>query len=433
MIESWRIVKGDLLPTASRARQRVLEASATGCHRVAKRRVCHASDESGPQESRVSDAKPTERSTDAAPHHDADLLAALAEADATVAARQRRITPHHTPVGLDGHVGLRYFPLAPGAIGNRAGLLCLNRESVSQDLPDGRRTSLEEVRKEITAHRVEVLEVCRPRRSHEWQVAESRYNRQITANTPIELSGPVRGSRWVRTKYSPSGILARGTLVNGAHGVTPWGTYLACESHWAGYFVNRAAVQPREHAGYGVATSAGRRRWEDLPADECARFDATPMAGGSPEQDYRNEPNGFGWVVEIDPFAPREVPRKRTALGRLDHDRAWFEPATPGHPLVVHLGDGSARGCLYMFITRDVYRPGQTDGNCLDEGTLYVARLDAGGHLEWLALDHALPDFRDAAAARDVAFEDQADVLVNTRLAAEAVGAPLTGRRLPCP
>ncbi len=317
--------------------------------------------------------------------------------------RQRLMAPHDAPVGFDGidpivvsgsfwprpflGAGLHYFPLAPGAIGNRAGLLCVNHESVSPDwripgepnLPGGERSGLDEAREQAAADGVTVVQVCRPRRGHEWQVAESRYNRQITGDTPMEFSGPVRGSKWVRTTYSPAGTRVRGTRFNGADGVTPWGTYLACE------------------------------------------------------QGSLHEPHGFGWVVEIDPFAPRDAPRKRTALGRLEHDRAWFAPATAGQPLVVHLGDGAPQGCLYKFVTRDVYRPGQTDGTCLDDGTLYVARCDAGGHAEWLALEPAHPGFHAAAAARQVAFEDQADVLVNARLAADVVGASFTGRSIPGP
>lgn len=171
------------------------------------------------------------------------------------------------------HDGMHYFPLAPGAIGNRAGLLCVNHEYVQQDtlllngatLSGGKRTVEDEVRKEIAAHGVSVVEIYREQRGREWQVARSRYNRRITGATPMEITGPVRGSKWVQTKYSPSGTRVRGTLNNCAHGHTPWGTYLTCEENWAGYFVSKATPLPREQARFGVPASNGRYRWEDIP------------------------------------------------------------------------------------------------------------------------------------------------------------------------
>jgi secreted PhoX family phosphatase len=329
------------------------------------------------------------------------------------------------------HDGMHYFPIAPGMTGNRAGLLCVNHEYIQQDtllpngptLAGGRRSVEDEVRKEIAAHGVSVVEIFRDERSREWKVARSRYNRRITGATPMEITGPVRGSRWVQTKYSPGGTRVRGTLNNCAHGYTPWGTYLTCEENWAGYFVSKATPLPREQARYGVPNTNGRYRWEEIPGDAYERFNATPVAGATAAQDYRNEPNGFGWVVEIDPFAPRSAPKKRTALGRFAHEGAWFAPAVPGQPMVVYMGDDSQNEYIYKFVTRERYNPAQTNGDCLDDGVLYVAKFNDDGSGAWLPLDYADAGFRAAAAARGVAFENQADVLVNTRLAADVVGA----------
>lgn len=43
---------------------------------------------------------------------------------------------------------------------------------------------------------------------------------------------------------------------------------------------------------------------EEEGADQLfSRFDATPI-GETAHDDYRNEPNTFGWIVEIDPRGP---------------------------------------------------------------------------------------------------------------------------------
>jgi secreted PhoX family phosphatase len=68
------------------------------------------------------------------------------------------------------------------------------------------------------------------------------------------------------------------------------------------------------------------------------RFDVTP-SGGEAAQDYRNEPNAFGWMVEIDPFDPNSIPIKRTVLGRFAHEGVVFAPAREGHPVVCYSGD----------------------------------------------------------------------------------------------
>ena len=57
----------------------------------------------------------------------------------------------------------------------------------------------------------------------------------------------------------------------------------------------------------------------------------------------------------------------------------------------------------------------------LDAGTLYVAKFDADGTGTWLQLAFGVNGITGAQPA--YAFADQADMLVNTRLAADAVGA----------
>lgn len=328
------------------------------------------------------------------------------------------------------HDGMHYFALYHGPAGNRHGLLVINHEYIDQNalhpngatVVSGIRTVPDEVRKEIAAHGVSVAEIRRSERTGLWELVRGRYNRRITGATRMEITGPVRGSRLVQTRYSPAGTHTRGTLNNCAHGYTPWGTYLTCEENWAGYFVNRDAVQPREHARYGVGRTSSRYRWDTVAGDEFERFDASTRAAAA-TGDYRNEPNAFGWIVEIDPWDPKSTPKKRTALGRFAHEGIVFAPVKPGRPLVCYSGDDARDEYIYKFVTKERYVPGKFCGDMLDEGTLYVARFDEDGTGEWLPLDFDDPDLRAAAAAKGVSFQDQADLLVNTRLAADVVGA----------
>jgi uncharacterized protein len=160
---------------------------------------------------------------------------------------------------------MHFFPMARGKDGSEHGVLCLNFENIDQAFihpngftrgSDGSRPVADEVRKELASHGVGVVELAKHRRG-EWRVVRGKLNRRITAQSPMELTGPARGSDLLRTKYSPRGTRTRGTLNNCANGYTPWGTYLTCEENWAGYFFNTAtAGRPREHARYGVPSSA---------------------------------------------------------------------------------------------------------------------------------------------------------------------------------
>jgi uncharacterized protein len=150
------------------------------------------------------------------------------------------------------------------------------------------------------------------------------------------------------------------------------------------------------------------------------RFDASIR--GAATEDYRNEPNTMGWVVEIDPFDPpacrRSAPRWAVSPMRVH----GFAPPQRGQPVVFYMGDDAQNEYIYKFVTKARYTPAHA-GDVLDEGTLYVARFNDDGSGEWLALDINDPAFPAAAAAAGVEFKDQADVLVNTRLAADVVGA----------
>jgi secreted PhoX family phosphatase len=286
----------------------------------------------------------------------------------------------------------------------------------------GHQRKADQVLKEVNCHGVSIARI-RKGADGRWALERDPRNRRITGLTPMEIHEPVRGSNLVQTKFSPEGTMTRGTLANCAHGVTPWNTYLAAEENWAGYFRNgdqedQKPALPREHSRYGVREGQSLYGWElaDNGADEFVRFDASSK-GASSKVDYRNEPNAFGWIVEIDPFDPESTPVKRTALGRFAHEGVVFGPVAEGRSVVCYSGDDARFEYIYKFVSTESYSAG-ADGRLLDDGTLFVARFHDDGSGEWLPLVHG-----QNGLTLENGFASQADVLVNTRTAADFVGA----------
>ena len=345
------------------------------------------------------------------------------DASNTGADQEQQVGAHHD--------GVHFFPMDAKTTGTNSseGLLVMNHEYLDDKIfhPNGATLGAtrpaDEVRKEIAGHGVSVIHI--KKNGSNWEVVNgSPFNRRITGATPMDIRGPASGYAKLATKYSPNGTATRGTLNNCGMGYTPWNTYLTAEENWAGYFVNKDATQPREHKRYGVGTKNGRYFWElaDSGADEYVRFDASTK-GATALDDYRNEPNTFGWMVEIDPFDPEARPQKRTALGRFGHEGVIFAPAVEGQPVVCYSGDDSQNEYIYKFVSAEPFYKATAGGWLLNTGVLYVAKFNADGTGEWLPLDITNSTFTAKAAAAGVTFANQADLLINTRLAADVMGA----------
>lgn len=302
-----------------------------------------------------------------------------------------------------------FVPLPAEARGEQRGLLCVNHEyTIAQlMLPGvaGREPDAAECEVEKAAHGGTVVEIVR--RSGEWRYLQgSRYNRRITARTAgLALTGPAAGSPRLATSADPTGRIVTGTLNNCAGGITPWGTYLLAEENFNGYFTGTAAgPEAANHKRYGVP--GGWYVW--------GKYDARFDVGREP-----NEPNRFGWVVEVDPRDPASTPKKRTALGRFKHEGAESVVNRDGR-VVVYSGDDQAFDYVYKFVTTGRFDPAQpeTGRDLLDEGVLHVARFNADGTVAWLPLVHGEGPLTAANG-----FPGQADVLIETRRAADLLGA----------
>ena len=298
-------------------------------------------------------------------------------------------------VGI-GHDGMHYFG------DNKKGMLCINHEYGTTPHIMGKAvpTSLDEVKLSQTAHGVSVLMIENTKTG--WKLAKSAKNRRIHGNTPMKFSGPAAKSELL---VNAAGNPVLGTLNNCANGYTPWGTYLTCEENFNGYFGtnDKAWKANTEQARYGVSAAGFGYEWHKFDA----RFDLSNTS-------YANEINRFGWVVEIDPNNPKSVPVKRTALGRVKHEGATFVEGKDGRA-VVYMGDDERFDYVYKFVSKDSWKKMIAAGKSpLDEGTLYAAKYLDNGTGEWLELSPKNPLL--AGWKMDY-------ILVNTRLAADAVGA----------
>lgn len=298
------------------------------------------------------------------------------------------------------------------------GLLVVNHEYTNEHLmfpgivtvADGKisvaAATADRVGIEMAAHGGTVIEIRKV--DGKWQpVLDGAFNRRITARTPMEITGPAAGHPRLQTAADPTGITALGTINNCAGGVTPWGTYIMAEENIHGYFIGELPADHPEARNYdrlGVpGASYDWGKFED-------RFDISKEP---------NEPNRFGWVVEVDVMDPNSTPKKRTALGRFKHEGAESAVAPDGR-VVFYLGDDERFDYVYKFVTAGTYNPDDRAANMdlLDDGTLYVARFDEDGSVLWLPMVHG-----EGPLTAENGFESQADVLIETRRAADLLEA----------
>lgn len=331
------------------------------------------------------------------------------------------------------------------SLGRDRGLLWVNHEYTNENLmfagyTDGNDADPEQISIAMAAHGGSIVEIRREdegrgrgrgKSTGGWRLTQGRrrFNRRITASTPMELTGPAAGDELLRTEADPDGTRVLGMLNNCAGGMTPWGTILTCEENFHQYFVGGEDAPEDAKpamARYGIPTEgdtrSGNRRFDRVEE----RFDLSR---------HPNEANRFGYVVEIDPYDPDSTPQKRTMLGRFKHEGAHHRITRDGR-IALYLGDDERFEYIYKFVSKGRYRKGSRRGNSrlLDSGTLYAAKfrgdspekeIDGSGELpsdgafdgwgEWIPLCSDSESFVEGFSV--------AEVLVHTRLAADKAGA----------
>ncbi|RWB14717.1 MAG: PhoX family phosphatase [Mesorhizobium sp.] len=312
-----------------------------------------------------------------------------------------------------------YIPIDGSA---EHGLLVVNHEYTNPHLmfpgivkiveKDGKKAaelaplSKKQVDVEMAAHGGTIVEIRKE--GGKWQVVrDGKLNRRIMSTTEMALSGPVAGHDRVKTNADPSGTKVIGTLNNCAGGVTPWGTYVMAEENIHGYFSGELPEGHKEAANYKrLGIPEGAYEWG-------AHYDRFDLAKEP------NEPNRFGWIVEVDVNDPNSVPRKRTAMGRFKHEGAESIVARDGR-VVFYLGDDERFDYVYKFVTAGKFNPNDlaANMNLLDDGTLHVAKFAEDGSVEWMPIV-----FGQGPLTAENGFAGQADVLIETRRAADLLGA----------
>lgn len=304
---------------------------------------------------------------------------------------------------------IAYLPFAKNAQDSAHGLLHVNHEytcgylmfpNLSWETATTEATEAQ-MKVEMEAHGFSLMEVKREEKG--WApMLGSEFTRRVTASTPIHISGPAAGHPRMRTLKDPEGKTAIGTFANCSGGVTPWGTVLVSEENIDGYFYGRTVGdEAKNHERYTIGKETNYGWYRIDPRFAVAR--------------EPHEPNRFGWVVEYDPYNPESEPVKRTALGRFKHETATCAVSADNRA-VVYSGDDDYFEYIYRFISAKTLEEGGKD--ILDDGVLAVAKFHPEGTLEWIPLVQG-----ENGLTPENGFHSQADVLIETRRAADMVGA----------
>lgn len=303
-----------------------------------------------------------------------------------------------------------FLPLPLGSKNSTHGLLVINHEYTIPSLmfpgaPMEDQLTLEQIKIEEASLGLSVVEI--KLEHHQWKVVlDSKFNRRITPNTPMHMTGPCAGNKRLFSLTSKDGINMLGTYGNCAGGLTPWGTVLTGEENIDEFFSGN------------IEQCAEFSNYKRMTFDTSNKYWGTKIPRWNLDKNPNEGMHG-GWIVEIDPYDPNSTPKKRSALGRFKHEGANIFVNKDQH-VVAYSGDDEQFEYIYRFVSDKKYKSNDRAHNLtlLDSGTLSVAKFHDNGKLSWLPLIYGKGPLTEKNG-----FTSQADVCFDARFAADLVGA----------
>ena len=190
--------------------------------------------------------------------------------------------------------------------------------------------------------------------------------------------------------------------------------------HAVGHLAHLRGELPRLLLGQARRRPSGSAQLQALRRARQLPMPGASSTTASTSTKEPNEANRFGWIVEIDPFDPTSTPRKRTALGRIKHEGAAGIVNRDGRYVVYYRRRRALRLCLPVRHrgTRRSRTTAPPTATCSTTARSRSRATTPTARVDWLPLVHGQGPLTAANG-----FDSQADVLIETRRAADLLGA----------